>query len=92
MSNGLLPLSALLLACQPVERAWGSWDGEPSLDDIVFSFESFVDINAYQFRPSEEIKWYEIENGFRVTGGSLDHNLLYVSSELRLKQDADSTR
>lgn len=87
LSNWFLPVSALLLACLPVERAWGSWDGEPSLDDIVFSFESFVDINAYQFRPSEELKWYEVENGFRATGGSLDHNFLYVSSELRLKQD-----
>jgi len=56
------------------------------MDDIVFSFESFVDINAYQFRPSEENKWYGVENGFRATGGSLDHNLLYVSTDLRLKQ------
>ncbi len=61
-------MSALLLATVPVECAWASWDGEPSLDDIVFSFESFVDINAYQFRPSEEIKWYEIENGFVSPG------------------------
>jgi hypothetical protein len=90
LGNWCLPVSVLLLACVPVERAWPSWDGEPSLEDIVFSFESFVDINAYQFRPSEEIKWYEVENGFRAIGGSLDHNLLYVSSDLRLKQDITS--
>jgi len=80
-------VSALLLATMPAECVWANWDGEPSLDDIVFSFESFVDINAYQFRPSEEIKWYDVEDGFRVTGGSLDHNLLYVFSDLRLKQE-----
>lgn len=86
LSNGCLPILALLLAFVPAYSAAVSWDGEPSLGDIVFSFESFVDINAYQFRPSEEIKWYEVENGFRATGGSLDHNLLYVYSDLRLKQ------
>jgi len=86
MSRWCLPVSVLLLATVPVECVGAGWDGNPSLDDIVFSFESFVDINAYQFRPSEEIKWYEVENGFRATGGSLDHNLLYVASDLRLKQ------
>lgn len=87
LSNWSLTVSALLLATTPVRGVLASWNGEPSLDDIVFSSESFVDINSYQFRPSEDIKWYEVENGFRATGGSLDHNLLYVSSDLRLKRE-----
>ncbi len=87
LSNWYVTVSALLLATAPFRSALASWDGEPTLEDIVFSFESFLDINAYQFRPSEDIKWYEVENGFRATGGSFDHNLLYVSSDLRLKRE-----
>lgn len=86
LNSWCLPVSALLLATMPLECAGAGWDGDPTLNDIIFSFESFVDINAYQFRPSEEIKWYEVEHGFRATGGSLDHNLLYTSSDMRLKK------
>lgn len=79
-------LSALLLAISLIRPVSASWDGDPTLEDIIFSFESFVDINAYQFRPSEEVKWYGVENGFRAVGGSLDHNFLYMYSDLRLKR------
>jgi hypothetical protein len=79
-------VSALLFATVPVDCFGGGWDGEPSLEDVVFSFESFLDINAYQFRPSEDLAWQDVENGFRATGGSLDHNLLYTYTDLRLKQ------
>lgn len=63
-----------------------SWDGEPSLDEIEFNLESFIDINSYQFRPSEEIHWYGVENGLRVAAGSLETNRLYLMTDLRLKQ------
>jgi hypothetical protein len=62
------------------------WDGEPSLDEIEFNLESFIDINSYQFRPSEEIRWYGVENGLRVAAGSLETNRLYLMTDLRLKQ------
>lgn len=78
---------ALSLTVALLESAWATWDGEPSLDNIEFNLESFVDINSYQFRRSEEIKWYDIENGLRIAAGSLETNLLYLSTDLRLKQE-----
>ncbi len=75
------------LAAVIPEYALGTWDGEPSIDDINFNMESFIDINSYQFRRSEQVKWYDVENGLRISAGSLETNLLYLSTDLRLKQD-----
>lgn len=77
----------LLTLIALTEYAWATWDGEPSLDNIEFNLESFIDINSYQFRRSEEIKWYDVENGLRIAAGSLETNLLYLSTDLRLKQE-----
>jgi hypothetical protein len=69
-----------------MRSAGATWDGDPALDDIDFNLESFVDINSYQFRPSEEIDWYDVENGWRLVAGSLETNYLYLSTDLRLKK------
>ena len=63
-----------------------TWDGATSLHTIDFKPENFLDINSYQFRPSEEIRWYDVENGWRVTGGSLETNHSYLLTDLRLKR------
>ena len=63
-----------------------NWDGDPSLEAIEFNLEGFIDINSYQFRPSEEIHWYGVENGLRVAAGSLETNRLYLMTDVRLKQ------
>lgn len=63
-----------------------TWDGDTSLHTIDFKPENFLDINSYQFRPSEEIRWYDVENGWRVTGGSLESNYAYLLTDLRLKR------
>ena len=78
---GLLAITSLWIS-----TAGATWDGEPSLDDIDFNLEGFIDINSYQFRPSEEIRWYGVENGLRIAAGSLETNLLYLATDLRLKQ------
>ena len=52
-----------------------AWDGSTALRDIDFRPENFLDINSYQFRPSEDIRWYDVENGWRVAGGSLERRL-----------------
>jgi hypothetical protein len=75
-----------LLTSLMVSQAWATWDGEPSLDDVQFNLESFIDISSYQFRHSEEIAWYGVENGARIASGSLETNYLYLLSDLRLKQ------
>ncbi len=79
-------LAALLLNSVVFDTRAAGWDGDPSLEDITFSFESFIDMNAYQFRRADEIRWIDVENGYRATGGSFDHNLLYMFSDLRVKQ------
>ena len=63
-----------------------AWDGSTSLHDINLKPENFLDINSFQFRPSEEIRWYGVENGWRIAGGSLESNRAYLNTDLRLKQ------
>ncbi len=63
-----------------------AWDGSTSLHDINLKPENFLDINSFQFRPSEEIRWYGVENGWRIAGGSLESNRAYLKTDLRLKQ------
>ena len=63
-----------------------TWDGNTRLYDIDFRPENFLDINSYQFRPSEDIRWYGVENGWRVAGGSLESNRAYLYTDIRLKR------
>ena len=63
-----------------------TWDGNTMLYDIDFRPENFLDINSYQFRPSEDIRWYGVENGWRVAGGSLESNRSYLFTDIRLKR------
>ena len=79
--------SLLILASALGNEAWASWDGDPTLDDVNFNLESFIDINSYQFRRSEEIQWYDVENGLRLATGSLETDFLYLFTDLRLKQE-----
>jgi hypothetical protein len=76
----------LLTVSTPVGAVSMAWDGNTALHDIEFRPENFLDINSYQFRPSEDIRWYDVENGWRVTGGSLESNRAYLYSDIRLKR------
>jgi len=66
--------------------ASAAWDGSTTLHDIHLKPENFLDINSYQFRPSEDIRWYDVENGWRVAGGSLESNRAYLFTDMRLKR------
>jgi len=66
--------------------ASAAWDGSTTLHDIHLKPENFLDINSYQFRPSEDIQWYDVENGWRVAGGSLESNRAYLFTDMRLKR------
>jgi hypothetical protein len=74
----------LVLTVGPPAGATG-WDGDPTLYEIGLSAETFLDIQAYAFRPAETLRWHEVENGWRITGGSLNTDHAYLHSELRLK-------
>ena len=63
-----------------------AWDGSTTLYDIDFRPENFLDINSYQFRPADEIRWYDVENGWRVASGSLESNRAYLITDIRIKR------
>lgn len=83
--SGLLAATLSLILAH-TGTASAAWDGSTALHDINLQSENFLDINSYQFRPSEEIKWYDVENGWRVAGGSLESNRAYLFTDLRLKR------
>ncbi len=62
-----------------------AFDDDISINMRNFKNENFIDIKAYQFRQSLQQQWYDTENGFRITAGSLDVDRLTLQSELRLK-------
>jgi hypothetical protein len=63
-----------------------AFDDDFSLNEPDFKKENLLDIKAYQFRKSLQQQWYETENGWRATGGSLDSKRLFLQTEIRLKQ------
>ncbi len=79
-------LVMLVLIPTPVGAVSMGWDGNTTLYDIDFRPENFLDINSDQFRPSQEIRWYGVENGWRVAGGSLESNRTYLIADVRLKR------
>ena len=86
-NTGIWGQAFLSLALASGATVWANWDGDPVLDDIDFNLESFMDISSYQFRHSETLRWYEVENGMRVAAGSLETNYLYLDTDLRLKKE-----
>jgi len=48
--------------------------------------ETFLDINANAIRKSVNASWYDIENGWRIVGGSSSTDRLFLQSELRFNQ------
>lgn len=81
-----IAVAALLTVAAQAGAVPMTWDGSTSLHDIDFRPENFLDINSYQFRPSQDIRWYGVENGWRVAGGSLESNRAYLFTDIRLKR------
>ena len=79
-------LAVLVMLSARAGVASAAWDGSTTLHDISLQPGNFLDINSYQFRPSEDIRWYDVENGWRVAGGSLESKRLYLFTDIRLKQ------
>lgn len=80
-----LPLFVVLIlvASTPVI----AFDDDKTISNIHLKDESFVDINAQQFRKSLDIAWLSTLNGWRSTGGSVSNDRLFLHTELRLKKD-----
>lgn len=62
-----------------------AFDNDYSINRINFNSENFLDINSVQPDETANEQWYRSENGVRVTAHSLSGDLLYSSTEIKLK-------
>jgi hypothetical protein len=74
---------ALLLAVKPVQ----AFDDDYEINDINLNHENFLDINAHRFRKSLEYQWFDNNSAWRITGASLDADLAFVQTELKLHHE-----
>lgn len=78
----LLPF-ALTLAITPVL----AFDNDFEIKDINLNHENFLDINAHHFRKSLEYQWFDNTTAWRITGASLDADLAFLQTELKLQHE-----
>lgn len=67
------------------------FDDDLTINEPNFKPENFLDYKAYEFRKSVQEEWYTVENGWRMTGGSLSRDIAFVDSEIRLQKDLSDT-
>ena len=63
-----------------------AFDDDKTISDIHLKDESFLDINAHQFRKSLDMIWSNTLNGWRTAGGSVSTDRLFLQNELRLQR------
>lgn len=73
-----------LTAITPSARAF---DKDFAINDINLNEENFLDIKAHRFRKSLEYAWYDSNSAWRITSASLDQDLAFVQTELKLQQE-----
>jgi len=67
------------------------FDDDISINEPNFKPENFLDYKAYEFRKSVQEEWYAVENGWRMTGGSLSADTAFVESDIRLDKVLSKT-
>lgn len=77
---GLLPGMVLIFSNQIAF----AFDDDRTINNIHLKDESFLDINAHQFRKSLDLLWLDTVSGWRSTGGSVSTDRLYLYNDLRL--------
>ena len=50
----------------------------------------FLDLKEYQFHKLQEERWYESQNGWRTSGGSISVDLLYHYLEIKFRKNLRS--
>lgn len=80
---------ALLYCTWLLAYAQVGWcfDDDIAINEPNFNPENFLDFKAYEFRKSVQEEWYAVENGWRMTGGSLGASVAFVDGEVRLQKD-----
>lgn len=64
-----------------------AFDNDTEINDINMVEENFLDIKAHRFRKSLEYQWYDNTSAWRITGASLDGDLAFVQTGLKLQHE-----
>lgn len=78
----LIPLG-LVMAISPVL----AFDDDFEINDINLNEENFLDIKAHRYRKSLEYRWFDNTSGWRMNAASLDSDLTFVQTELKLQNE-----
>ena len=78
-----LILLGLALSISPVL----AFENNFEINDINLDGESFLDIKAHQFRKSLEYQWFDYVTAWRITGTSLNSDLTFLQTELKLQHE-----
>ena len=78
----LVPLG-LTLTISPVL----AFDNDLEINDINLDQENFLDIKAHHYRKSLEYLWFDNTSGWRINIASLDSDLAFVQTELKLQNE-----
>ena len=78
----LVPLG-LTLTISPVL----AFDNDLEINDINLNQENFLDIKAHHYRKSLEYLWFDNTSGWRINIASLDSDLAFVQTELKLQNE-----
>jgi hypothetical protein len=62
-----------------------AFDNDFEINDINLSQENFLDIKAHRFRKSLEYQWFDNTTAWRITGASLNSDLAFLQTELKLQ-------
>ena len=64
-----------------------AFDNDFEINDINLDHENFLDIKAHRYRKSLEYKWFDSTSGWRINIASLDSDLAFVQTELKLQNE-----
>ena len=78
----LVPLG-LTLTVSPVL----AFDNDLEINDINLNQENFLDLKAHRYRKSLEYLWFDNTSGWRINIASLDSDLAFVQTELKLQNE-----
>jgi hypothetical protein len=79
--SALLVLLGLTLSISPLL----AFDNDLEINDINLGTENFLDIKAHRFRKSLEYQWFDNTTAWRITGASLNSDLAFLQTELKLQ-------
>ena len=74
----------LLIFLSGISKDLHAFDGATNVDAFHLNRENFLDIQSYLFSAAQDRKWRRAEQGWRMTGGSLGLDLLFLKFQLKL--------